>query len=774
MAIEAGFLNVLIAPKLVENFGNKLGADLDKQLGPVAEKTGKTFSENLASGLNKAGKGLTAGVTAPLLALGGTAVAVGMEIDGAFDAIRVGTGASGKELEGLQESFRNVAKTSTQSFESVGSTITTLNQTLGLTGKPLEELATQLLNIQQITGQAADTEQVTKFFNAFNIGAEDQTKTLDQLFVVSQKTGLGFNELLSGTLGQASAFQTLGFGAVEAAAFVGQLEKAGANSGAVLAGLNRSIAASVSGDKAAEQATKDLVKAQEELTSKTLDLQVAEKKLDEVRANPKAKESDVLAAQNAVTKLKTDVLNATNTIAASNEIISKKTGGVATSTKDFFASTVAEIENLIKVGDEAGAQALAKDIFGAKGFNTVITQIKEGTFNIQEFTNEVINSTETINGLAAETADFPEQLAQLKNQSKLALEPIANVLLPAITSALQAVQPFIEKFSNAFGSLSPETARLVVIFGGIAAAVGPALLIFAKIVTSIQTITAAVKLLNLTVLFNPWVLAAAAAIAAIVLIVKNWDSISAYFQELWDGIVIIFEYAVEKVVGFFDSIGEKVSNLVDGIKERWNNLVTNLTDKIKGAVETVNRNWESIKERFRAAVEFIKNLVSTVGNFLLAPFKTAGDNIIKVFTSVKDFVIKAIQAIPNAIINAFKTLQSIIAGALNYILKLPGFAALNKIFGAVSSGFGKIFGGARAEGGPVDASKAYLIGEKGPEIFVPKTGGMVLPNNVLSGLIGTQSGGAAYTVNVYNPVAEPSSASIPAALRRANLLRSTS
>jgi phage-related minor tail protein len=772
MAIEAGFLNVLIAPKLVENFGNKLGADLDKQLGPIAEKTGKSFSENLTKGLNKAGKGLTAGVTAPLLAIGGTAVAVGLEIDGAFDSIRVGTGATGKELEGLQDSFRNVAKTSTQSFEDVGSTITTLNQRLGLTGEPLEKLATQLLNIKQITGEAADTEQVTQFFNAFNIGAEDQAKTLDKLFIVSQKTGLGFNELLSGTLGQAAAFETLGFGAVEAAAFVGQLEKAGANSGAVLAGLNKSIAASVSGDKAAEEATKNLAKAQEELGTKTLDLQVAEKKLDEVRADPKAKESEVLAAQNAVTKLKTDVLNATNTIAASNEIISKKTGGVATSTKDFFASTVAEIENLIKAGDEAGAQALAKDIFGAKGFNTVIAQIKEGTFNIQEFSQEVINSSESINGLAADTADFPEQLALLKNQSKLALEPIANVLLPAITSALQAVQPFIEKFSNAFGGLSPETAKLVVIFGGLAAALGPALLIFAKIITSVQTITAAVKVLNLTVLLNPWVLAAAAAIAAIVLIIKYWEPITEFFKKLWEDISILFEIGVEAVVGLFSSIGDKASAVIEFIKENWKTILGFLTGPIGAAVTIIIKNWDSIKNGFRVAIDFIKNIALSIGNFLFAPFKTAGDNIVRSFTTVKDLVIRAINAIPNAIVNAFKTLQSIVAGVLNYIIKLPGFSALNKIFSVATSGIGKFFGGARAEGGPVDSNRAYLIGEKGPEIFMPRSAGMILPNNVLSGMIGNQSGSAAYTVNVYNPVAEVSSASIPAALRRANLLRS--
>jgi phage-related minor tail protein len=37
-------------------------------------------------------------------------------------------------------------------------------------------------------------------------------------------------------------------------------------------------------------------------------------------------------------------------------------------------------------------------------------------------------------------------------------------------------------------------------------------------------------------------------------------------------------------------------------------------------------------------------------------------------------------------------------------------------------------GGARAEGGPVDAGKSYLVGENGPETFVPSASGTIVPN----------------------------------------------
>lgn len=47
-----------------------------------------------------------------------------------------------------------------------------------------------------------------------------------------------------------------------------------------------------------------------------------------------------------------------------------------------------------------------------------------------------------------------------------------------------------------------------------------------------------------------------------------------------------------------------------------------------------------------------------------------------------------------------------------------------------SSVFGSI-GGARAAGGPVSADTPYLVGEQGPELFVPSTSGSIAPNSAL-------------------------------------------
>lgn len=57
--------------------------------------------------------------------------------------------------------------------------------------------------------------------------------------------------------------------------------------------------------------------------------------------------------------------------------------------------------------------------------------------------------------------------------------------------------------------------------------------------------------------------------------------------------------------------------------------------------------------------------------------------------------------------------------------------ALSQAFGSLDFGsmFSGMFGGARAEGGPVFSGRAYMVGERGPELFVPGTAGGIVPNS---------------------------------------------
>jgi Rps23 Pro-64 3,4-dihydroxylase Tpa1-like proline 4-hydroxylase len=64
------------------------------------------------------------------------------------------------------------------------------------------------------------------------------------------------------------------------------------------------------------------------------------------------------------------------------------------------------------------------------------------------------------------------------------------------------------------------------------------------------------------------------------------------------------------------------------------------------------------------------------------------------------------------------------------------------ISGAILKGFG-----ARAMGGPVNSGSPYVVGEKGPELFVPHSSGSIVPNGAM-GSSGGSTGGVNVTYNI--------------------------
>lgn len=65
-------------------------------------------------------------------------------------------------------------------------------------------------------------------------------------------------------------------------------------------------------------------------------------------------------------------------------------------------------------------------------------------------------------------------------------------------------------------------------------------------------------------------------------------------------------------------------------------------------------------------------------------------------------------------------------------IAIPGAAAIGLgIASIAAASLLKNFGGARAEGGPVSGNKTYLVGERGPELFVPNVAGTIVPNDQL-------------------------------------------
>lgn len=84
-----------------------------------------------------------------------------------------------------------------------------------------------------------------------------------------------------------------------------------------------------------------------------------------------------------------------------------------------------------------------------------------------------------------------------------------------------------------------------------------------------------------------------------------------------------------------------------------------------------------------------------------------------------------------------KIAQGVAAAAANpWPLNLFAMASVVAATASIVSSIQSVqleFGGARATGGPVSSDKAFLVGEKGPEMFVPSRGGTIIPNDRLVG-----------------------------------------
>jgi phage-related minor tail protein len=89
---------------------------------------------------------------------------------------------------------------------------------------------------------------------------------------------------------------------------------------------------------------------------------------------------------------------------------------------------------------------------------------------------------------------------------------------------------------------------------------------------------------------------------------------------------------------------------------------------------------------------------------------------------------RAGKAIADAMSDAATTGKLSLKGLVDTVLTdLTRVAADQFVRRPLEGIFNDIFAGARAGGGPVTSRSAYLVGERGPEMFVPRAAGHVRP-----------------------------------------------
>ena len=208
----------------------------------VLKETGKQVQE-VGKKIKDVGDDITKKITTPIVAVGGASLAAFNEVDKGLDIVAKKTGATGDDLQKLNDQAMDIAKTIPTSFETAGEAIGEVNTRFGLTGDALTDLSTQFVKFADIndTDVTSSIDGVQKAMAAYGLEAKDASGFLDTLTRVAQNTGVSVDKLESGLVSNATAFQEMGLSADQAAAFMGQMEKSGANSETVMNGLRKAL-----------------------------------------------------------------------------------------------------------------------------------------------------------------------------------------------------------------------------------------------------------------------------------------------------------------------------------------------------------------------------------------------------------------------------------------------------------------------------------------------------------------------------------------------------
>lgn len=149
---------------------------------------------------------------------------------------------------------------------------------------------------------------------------------------------------------------------------------------------------------------------------------------------------------------------------------------------------------------------------------------------------------------------------------------------------------------------------------------------------------------------------------------------------------------------------------------------------------TANKELEDMMEKKKAASEEL-DLLEDIRD----GYKSIGTTIVEAFMSGKS----AADAFKSALSSLLQKLASrSLDKFLDTIFKsdMKGAPSLFENFMSNVPVLGSIFG-KRAGGGPVNSGAPYLVGERGPELFVPSMAGQVVPSYAMSGTS---------TINNYN------------------------
>ena len=218
------------------------------------------------------------------------------------------------------------------------------------------------------------------------------------------------------------------------------------------------------------------------------------------------------------------------------------------------------------------------------------------------------------------------------------------------------------------------------------------------------------------------------------------------------------------VTGFVDNVIPAIQKLAEELGPKLTPIFKALTEYIKNfVIPTFKAIWAFIQDfiipTFGAILAPIINGLRAAFESVAAKIKENEDKLAPLFAAFKVFAafvrdylapyigerlgeaFRFLGVVLGVVIDLFATLIDNANKSFNAVKRVVEYLKGNPITGTYIKGLEALnpFGGGRATGGPVSSGTSYIVGERGPELFVPNANGTIVPNG---------GGGRGNTINV--------------------------
>lgn len=349
-----------------------------------------------------------------------------------------------------------------------------------------------------------------------------------------------------------------------------------------------------------------------------------------------------------------------------------------------------ELQDKVKnAGSETEAINAAAEVFGTKGGPRMADAIRRGTLNLEDLAKTAGESGGAVGDTFDATLDPIDQADQAMNNAKLAMADVGEAVQVSLLPFFEKATSMLQEFTRWWGSLDQDTQNWIITIAGIAAAVGPVLVVLGTLMGSVTKIVGGIKSF-----------------------IGVWQAMAGFlaanpFVLVVAGIAVLiagFVLAYNKVKWFRDGVNTFIKMLVDSWVQQFNFLVGFVSNVFGGIVA----NFENF---FNAGKRIFNGLIDFIGGVFTGNWSRAWQGLVDIFGGIFDGIV----AVGKAPINAMIGLINGFIGGLNNI-KIPKWVPG---IGGKSFSISKI--PYLAQGGHLINGQA-IVGEAGPELLTAKNG----------------------------------------------------